>query len=752
MLIRLVMACALVGVTLAPARASRADVDRWRATAARVSIIRDDWGIAHVHGKTDADAVFGMIYAQAEDDYNRVETNYLNALGRAAEYEGEDAVWRDLRQRLFLDPAELQRDYARSPAWLRQLMDAWADGLNYYLATHPAVQSHVITPYQPWMALAFSEGSIGGDIERGVPLDRLRAFYDKAAPKLAMQQPRFFAEPTGSNGIAIAPARSADGHALLWINPHTSFYFRSELQMSSDAGLDAYGAVTWGQLFIYQGFNRHVGWMHTSSGVDNIDEFAETIVSKGDRLFYRYGDDLRPVTTKTIDIAYRRADGTVATRTFTTYATHHGPIVGTADGKWIALALMNRPIAALQQSYLRTKASDYADYLRIADAKANSSNNTIFADDKGEIAYLHPQFVPIRDDRFDYTRPVDGSDPATDWRGLHPLSQIPDIRSPTNGWVFNTNDWPWVAAGAQSPKARDFPRYMDQFGENPRGTHLLSLLPDTREMTPKSLTALAFDSYLPFFDPQIPALTAALARLPAGDPSRVKLAAPAAMLAAWDRRWSIDSQPTSLAVFWGEAMWDAVADAADKAHVSTFEYLAQRTTDAQRIAALDTAVDRLTRDFGGWRVGWGRINRYQRTTDSIDETFSDARPSLPIAFTSNRWGSLASFGVEKDTHTRCHYGTSGNSFVAVVDFGKKVSAWAVSAGGESGDPRSSHFDDQVARYARGDLRKVYFYPEDLAGHIEQRYRPGTARTSAAAAPAVPSSTGHCGELDRAPAR
>jgi acyl-homoserine-lactone acylase len=744
---RIALSGGLVLALVSSARAAPADdASRWAAEAARVSIVRDTWGIAHVHGKSDADAVFGMIYAQAEDDYNRIEVNYLTALGRMAEWKGEDAIWQDLRQRLFLDPVELQRDYARSPAWLRALMDAWADGLNYYLATHPEVKPHVLTHYEPWMALAFSEGSIGGDIERGVSLDRLRAFYGKPTPKLAMRDAPFYAEPTGSNGIALAPSRSADGHALLWINPHTSFYFRSELQMSSDAGLDAYGAVTWGQFFVYQGFNRHVGWMHTSSGVDNIDTFAETIVHRDGRLLYRYGKELRPVASKTVAIQYRRPDGTMATRSFTTYATHHGPIVGETDGKWLSLALMNRPVAALEQSYLRTTAKDYADYLRIADAKANSSNNTLFADDKGEIAYLHPQFVPIRDDRFDYTRPVDGSDPATDWRGLHPLSQLPDVVSPKNGWVMNSNNWPWTAAGKQSPKAKDFPRYMDQFGENPRGKHLLMLLPKTKDMTPRSLTALAFDSYLPFFGDQIAKLDAAFKALPQGDPRRAALAGPMAMLNGWDRRWGLQSEATSLAVFWGEALWAAVADKAEAAHVSTFDYLAERTTRAERIAALEAAVARLNRDFGGWHVAWGRINRYQRPDDRIASVFSDSAPSLPIAFTSNRWGSLASFGVETNTHTRCHYGTSGNSFVAVVDFGPKISAWAVSVGGESGDPKSPHFVDQVKRYAAGDLRKVYFYPQDLAGHVEQRYRPGDPRAPLPGRGAPPPWSGHCGQM------
>ena len=255
------------------------------APANRVTIIRDEWGIAHIHGHTDADAVYGMIYAQAEDDFPRIERNYLTNLGRLAEAEGEPALWQDLRQRLFVDPVKLKADYAKSPPWLRTLMVAWAAGLNAYLADHPATKPKVLTRFEPWMALSFTEGSIGGDIER-VPLSQLRAFYEhRQVAMTAMERGLVWREPAGSNGIAIAPARTTGGHALLLINPHTSFFFRSELQMTSDQGLNAYGAVTWGQFFVYQGFNAHAGWMHTSSGVDNVDEFAETVVDgKG----YRY--------------------------------------------------------------------------------------------------------------------------------------------------------------------------------------------------------------------------------------------------------------------------------------------------------------------------------------------------------------------------------------------------------------------------------------------------------------------------------
>ncbi|MGH8138017.1 MAG: penicillin acylase family protein [Steroidobacteraceae bacterium] len=697
----------------------------WKAQAARVRITRDDWGIAHVRGRTDADAVFGMIYAQAEDDFNRVQVNYLTSLGRLAEAQGESAIWKDLRQRLFIDPQTLKADYATSPGWLKKLMQGWANGLNYYLATHPEVHPRVLTRFEPWMALSFSEGSIGGDIER-VALSQLQAFYDgRPQPMTQAERGLLLRDPQGSNGFAIEPSHTKNGHALLLINPHTSFFFRSELQVTSDADLNAYGAATWGQFFIYQGFNPKAGWMHASSGVDNVDEFAETIVAGPDGTrSYRYGKALRPLTTKVVTLSYRNDDGSIARRTFTTYATHHGPIVAQAGGKWIAFALMNRPVAALEQSFLRTKATDYASYLKVAQFQANSSNNTIFADSKGEIAYLHPQFVPLRADRFDYRKPVDGSDPATDWKGLHPLASLPHVVTPANGWVMNTNNWPWTAAGDDSPKAAAFPRYMDQAGENPRGPHAVRVLSARRDFTPQTLIGAAFDPYLTAFARLVPLLVAAYDRLEQDAPAKATLAAPIKLLRDWDYQWGLQSTPTSLAVFWGEALWAVALQPAKDAQLSVWDYMAERTTDAQKLAALLQASQRLTKDFGSWAVPWGEINRFQRNDAAIVQTFDDTKASIPVPFTSSRWGSLASFAAKRYPGTRCYYGTYGNSFVAVVEFGPKVRAWGVSAGGESGNPASRHFFDQAQRYADGNLRPIYFYPAELHGHVEKSYRPG----------------------------
>ena len=710
------------------------DLARWKAEASRVTITRDDWGIAHVHGTSDADAVFGMIYAQAEDDFPRIEANYLTSLGRTAEADGEQAIWEDLRARLYVSEPELKAYYAKSPANMQALMNAWADGLNYFLATHPEVKPRVLKRFEPWMALSFTEGSIGGDIER-IDLDALRDFYSPAsraalAPGLT-DQVLLDKEKQGSNGIAIAPGLTRDGHALLLINPHTSHYFRSELQVTSDEGLDAYGAATWGQFFIYQGFNPHAGWMHTSSGVDNVDEFTEVVQPKGKGRCYRYGSSCNAVGVRPVTIRYRSASGSLASKTFTTYFTHHGPIVGAANGRWIAFAMMNRPVEALQQSFLRTKASDLASFMHVAQFKANSSNNTLFADDKGEIAYLHPQFVPRRNDRFDYTRPVDGTDPATDWGSLHTLSELPNAISPPNGWVQNTNAWPYRAAGAYSPDPRYFPKYMDMWGENFRGLHAQQMLTKSKGWTLDGLQSAAFDSYQPGFAEFVPTLLRAFDGLPTADPRRARLAAPIEVLRSWNYRWGADSVAQTLATLWGSALIVALNPSKDEDTNVYMARLARDTTDAQKLQALDKAVAQLQSDFGRWQVPWGEINRFQRISPSIKPQFSDDAPSIPVPFAQGRYGSLASFEMHVPKTTKRFYGNYGNSFVAVVEFGPRVRAHAVTAGGESGDPASPHFSDQAARYASGALRDVYFYPEQLSGHTERVYRPGETSTAPA---------------------
>ncbi|MCA8829024.1 penicillin acylase family protein [Hymenobacter pini] len=709
-----------------------AEIARWQQQARQVTITRDTWGVPHVQGQTDADAVFGLLYAQCEDDFPRVETNYLDAIGRLAEVEGEAALYHDLRARLFMDTTQAIQLYQKSPAWMQQLLNAFADGTNYYLYTHPTVKPRLLRRFQPWMPLLFSEGSIGGNISV-VPLERLKDFYGSQRKSTSWVRPDaglLEREPVGSNGFAIAPAKSASGHPLLLINPHTSFYFRPEVQVTSRAGLNAYGAVTWGQFFVYQGFNEHCGWMHTSSQADSMDEYLETIEQKNGKYYYRYGRKLRPVQTATVTLPYRQADGSIGRRQFTTYRTHHGPVVGQlSDTQWLTVRMMDTPLAALEQSFLRTKATDYASFREVMKLNGNASNNTVFADSKGTIAYWHGNFMPRRNPQFNWSQPVDGSNPATEWRGLHKVEELVQVRNPASGWIQNCNATPYTVSGPSSPARSHYPAYMAPDAENYRGINAVRVLGRKSVFTLDTLIAAAKDPYLAGFEELIPALTKDVQTVQDGpNPPTAEVLEAARLLQGWDRRYARTSVPQTVATYWAERILrlarSRVPANQPLDYISLTQFTISHTTAPEKVTALQETLDELTQDFGTWRTAWGEVNRFQRLTGNVQETYRDDQPSLPVAFTSSAWGSLAAFGSKSRPGTKKRYGDVGNSFIAVVEFGPRVKARSVLAGGNSNQPTSPHFRDQAPLYAEENFKDVWFYPEDIQQHVERTYSPG----------------------------
>ncbi|MBD3629665.1 penicillin acylase family protein [Cyclobacterium sp.] len=709
----------------APVNTSSNDLEK---RAERVTIIRDDFGIPHIYASTDADAVFGMLYAQCEDDFRRVERNYIWATGRLAELEGEEALFSDLRARLYMTEAEAKAAYEEAPQWLQELCDAFADGVNYYLETHPEVVPQVLTHYEPWFPMFFSEGSIGGDIER-ISTQRIQAFYEDQEPLAysefgdGLLHPDPYAEPKGSNGIAIAPELSKSGNALLLINPHTSFYFRPEIHVVSEEGLNAYGAVTWGQFFVYQGFNEKTGWMHTSTRLDFMDEFMETVRESGEGYEYAYGDAWRKVEEIPVTLKYSSPEG-LQERSFTMFRTHHGPVTHQLDDKWVATKINWDPVNALIQSFTRTKLDNYEAFEEMMDIRTNSSNNTVFADAEGNIAYFHGNFIPKRDTAFDFSRPVDGSNPATDWLGLHTVEESIVIHNPQTGWIQNCNSTPFTAAGPFSPKKEDYPYYMAPDAENFRGIHAVGLLSEASELSLDDLIALGYDPYLPAFEYLVPILLQAYNTV--GEPQG-ELATALGLLRDWDYRTSEESVAMSLAHFYGMAFNRSIGSSYALIPFNQEAGVSLDFEPEEVVAAFEQAVAQLEADFGSWKTEWGEINRFQRLNGDIDLSFDDEKESLPVGLASGRWGALASFGASAKENTKKIYGSSGNSFVAAVEFGEKVRAKSLLAGGQNADPKSPHFDDQAQMYADGKFKEVAFYREDVEKRAEETYHPGKRR-------------------------
>ncbi|WP_026838323.1 acylase [Gillisia sp. JM1] len=702
--------------------------ERWEQHAANTEIIRDDFGVPHIYGKTDADAVFGLLYAQCEDDFNRVERNYIWAMGRLAEVEGETSLYSDLRANLYMTKEEAIENYTNSPKWLQALCIAFADGVNYYLKTHPEVKPKLLTHFEPWMPMYFSEGSIGGDIER-VSTKIIKDFYEKDSDTRVGVNEGLIRlkddEPRGSNGFAISGDLTKSGDAMLLINPHTSFFFRGEVHVVSEEGLNAYGAVTWGQFFVYQGFNEKTGWMHTSTGTDIIDEFEETIVKKDGKTFYKYGEELRPVDSVEVTLNYKSNDG-LKDKTFMMYRTHHGPITHANDDKWVSTALMWSPIKALEQSFTRTKKSNHDEFYKMMDIRTNSSNNTVYADADGTIAYYHGNFIPKRNEKFDYTQPVDGSNSETDWHGLHELKDNIMVKNPPNGWIQNCNSTPFSSAAENSPKKENYPNYMSSYPENFRGIHAIALLKKAENLTLDGLIELAYDTYLPGAEVLISGLLDAANKTAAKTP---EAKAAIELLKNWDFRVSVTSVEMTLAQFYLNAYYSSgkiptMTGNKRITQLESFDYMSKTSTPEERLEVFQTAIEKLTEDFGYWETPWGEFNRYQRNNGEINQEFDDSKPNLAVGMASGSWGALASFGTRFGEDTKRQYGTSGNSFVAVVEFGDKVKAKSMLAGGQSSDPNSPHFDDQAQPYADGKFKDVAFYREDVEKRAEKTYHPG----------------------------
>jgi len=718
----------LLSGSLAAQPFTNEEISRWRKQAERVTIIRDQWGIPHVYGKTDADAVFGFLYAQCEDDFERVELNYINAVARLAEVEGESKLYQDLRMRLFYDSLQAIELYNQSPVWLKKLCNAFADGVNFYLHTHPQTKPKLMHRFQPWMPLLFSEGSIGGDIE-SVSVSRIKDFYGSGNSTLELEEVDHNEpepEPRGSNGFAIAPSKSANGHALLLINPHTSFYFRPEVHVVSDQGLNAYGAVTWGQFFVYQGFNENCGWMHTSSQADVMDEYNEVIIRRADSLFYQYGEEVRPVESKKVRLAYKEGEK-INYREFTIFFTHHGPVIGKQDNQWTTLRLMKEPIKALTQSFLRTKAKDLTTFEKTMELKTNSSNNTVFADAKGNIAYWHGNFIPRRDPQFNWNSAVDGSNPATDWKGLHDLKEMVHIYNPASGWIQNCNSTPFTVSGEFSPDKNKYPSYMAPDAQNTRGINAERVLKRETSFTIDKLIAAAYDPYLAGFEELIPSLLQAYeAETKSNAAIRSKLDEPVALLKNWDMNYRASSISATLAMYWGQELRRRVMSDLPSGtdQLSIIKYMVEKTTSAEKIKALESIIDELQKDFGTWKMPWGEVNRFQRLTGKVIETYDDSKPSFAVPYASSFWGSLAAFGSRRFNGTKKMYGYVGNSFVAVVEFGKVVKAKSLLAGGVNSNPSSPHFTDQAERYSTGEFKDVSFYKSDVIKNATRTYHPG----------------------------
>ncbi|MEO6404280.1 MAG: penicillin acylase family protein [Ferruginibacter sp.] len=697
------------------------EIQRWKQQATQVTISRDKWGIPHIYGKTDADAVFGLMYAQCEDDFARVEMNYIEKLGRTAEIKGANALYADMQMRMLIDSVAAVQDYTKSPVWLKKLLNAFADGINFYIYKNANVKPALLKRFKPWYPLLWTDGSIGAINTAGVTETEFKNFYSEN--KVAYQPPAF-SEPvsTGSNGFAFSPSISANGHAMLYINPHVTFYFRPEVHMVSEEGLNAYGAVTWGQFFVYQGFNEFCGWMHTSSEADVADLYREDVTNKT----YRYERQQKPLIEKKYDLYYKTESG-IQRKSLKGYFTHHGPVVASRNNEWLSLKANNRSLKGMIQCWQRTKAKSFNEFKKTMELLSNTSNNTVYADAAGNIAYWHGNFMPYRDTSYDWSKPVDGTTKKTEWLATWNIEALVYIYNPPNGWIQNCNSTPFTVSGNYSPSRNAYPSYMAPDAENFRGLNAVRVLSNKKKYGLDDVISAGYDKHLIAFDSLLrPLLKAYYATPEFRTDSSFNIAI--GLLDSWDRNADENSVALTLAIHWAEKLLPAImripkTKVQDGLVEQTSAFIRQ-ATPAQLLKPLQEVLDTLLHRYGKWNISWGSINRFQRISNESELQFDDAKLSIPIPFASATWGMLPSYTSRLFPNTKNRYGVHGNSFICAVEFGKRIKAKSLLAGGESGHPASPYFFNQGNMYAKGQFKDVLFYKDDIMKAAVKTYKPG----------------------------
>ena len=693
----------------AKTESASASIDAGRLAKA-VTIYRDTYGVPHVFGRNDESTVFGFAYAQAEDNFWRVEENFILALGRASELYGEKTLDEDRLNHALEIPRLAVEEYQRLDPKTRAMCDAFAAGLNYYLDRNPKVHPRLLARMEPWYTLAFIRYNYyqnGFARDPSLSSSKLQTAKDE----------RGLSANEGSNGWVIGPSKSKTRHAMLLINPHLPFFGPGQVyegHVHSDDGWNFTGYTRFGFPFPYCGHNNDLGWVSTDNAADEEDVYAETFDDPARPLAYRYGTDYRIATEHIEEIRVKTDSGTEVRR-FKMLRTHHGPILSSHDGKLQAIRMAKfEGDGWLREWYEMTRAHSL-DQLKAALAPLDMLfGNVMYADRRGNIFYIYNAAVPRRDPKFDWTKPVDGSDPATEWRGYHTMAELPQLTNPKTGWMQNCNTSPFLLTSEGNPNPARYPRYMVQEGDNPRGRIARQILSSTRTFSFEDWTRAAFDTRVVSADELLPQflveLKDRLASTSTDSPQAARLREAFDALSHWDHRSTTDSVAMTLFSLWHDR--------------NTARGMPAPLTPERSVAALLAVLDALEQRFGTWRVAWGEINRLQRVDDIKNEPFEDARPSLPIPGVNGGDGAVFTFYATNAVGQKRKYGVAGGTYISVVELAPRIRALSVHVFGASGHPESRHYVDQARLYARGEFKPAWFTLNEIRANLESAYQPG----------------------------
>ncbi|MDA7980690.1 MAG: penicillin acylase family protein [Pirellulales bacterium] len=712
------------------------------------TIVRDEFGVAHISGPTLEAAVFGLAYAQAEDFFWQIEDSYILGLGRYAEVYGPSGLNSDLLNRAFEIVPKSRQAFASLDVEGQRLCVAYANGLNYFLRTHPHVKPRLIKHFEPWHVVAFGRQIV---LETTFRYTRL---HDSFVPRT---NERIWSE-TGSNGWAIGRQRSRNNSTILFANPHQPWFGFGQMcevhLRSEQEGLNFIGAGLYGSPLPTLGHNDRLGWTLTTNEPDIADVWRETFDHPDDPLAYRYAGKYRRAVEWTEAIRVKLGSK-IREEKHTFRKTHHGPIVKREGERSFLSANVAglHTVSRLRQLTHMMRAKDLVEFEEALDLNEFSLMNVIYADVDGNIGYYYTGTVPRRQKGPDWTKPVDGANPDLDWtRGLHHPQELPRLVNPPIGYVQNCNSSPFLTTSAENPLPRNFPTYMVEDAKDDRRRAMRSreILDERRDFDLALVAEMAFDTKMYWASRQLPRLREAFKSLEQNQPELAAKVRPyVEHLLDWDFRVTAESTQATLC----EAWYFEIHESDYPGESLLPEYV---NKPVEQINALGRVAAQLKDRYGSWKVPWKDVFRIQRVEPASDFwklSFDDAKPSLPSLAVPGQLGAIftqyysppTSFPISLVRKLDQRYGVVGTSYLGVWEFGPRESENAGVRGlslvqfGSNGNLESPHAFDQAELLSQRKFKPEYFSWGDVVKASQASYHPAdhaTGRSSSMETPPI----------------